>query len=129
MWLYSRINTDLNMSITQLSSSNLLEQVHYICDSDKPCIVVLSSMNVYLRDRWARAINTPYYWAHSMRVIRHIKNRFNKECHESETITIDSVYNVIYGGVDTDSKDWSENVYDNQNDDVEDDGCQVVIPV
>ena len=112
-----------------MSLNNLLEQVRAICYSNDPSLVVLTSMDIEVRNRWIRAINTPYRWAHSMRVIRHIENRLNIGDSSSENITIDSVYNIIYGGVESEDKD---NQYDESNDNNSEeinDGAQVVIPV
>lgn len=115
------------MPINQLSPRNLLEQVRNICNSDKSCIVVLTSMDVDVRNEWIRAFKMHFCWAHSMRIIRHIENRLNKAVADSDRIVIDSVYNVIYGGTDIDVQGSQENdLIDNE---VEDDGSQVVIPV
>ena len=65
------------MQVNKLSSNNLLEQVRNICDGNNPTLVVLTSMDIEVRNRWIRAIKTPFRWAHSMRVIRHIENRLN----------------------------------------------------
>lgn len=56
------------MQVNKMSSDNLFEQVRAICDSNNPSLIVLTSMDIEVRNRWIRAINTPYRWAHSMRV-------------------------------------------------------------
>ena len=112
-----------------MSSYNLLEQVHAICNSNNPCIVVLTSMDIEVRYRWIRAFKTPCRWAHSMRVIRHIENRLNIGTFLSEKITIDSVYNVIYGGVDSADEDSKSNESNDNNSEEVDDETQVIIPV
>lgn len=112
-----------------MSSNNLLEQVRAICDSNNPSLVVLTSMDIEVRNRWIRAFKTPYRWAHSMRVIRHIENRLNIGDCSSERITIDSVYNVIYGGVDSEDKDSQSDDSNENNSEELDEGSQVVIPV
>ena len=130
------------MPINQLSSSNLLEQVCNICNSDQSCIIVLTSMDVNVRDEWARAISMSrpqqvnisgkkklYYWAHSMRVIRHIDKRLNKGFSDSDKIVIDSVYNTIYGGTDVDDMESDDKDMSDNNQEVEDDVSQVIIPV
>jgi hypothetical protein len=127
------------MPIIQLTSNNLLEQIRNICDSDQSCIVVLTSMDVNVRDEWARAIYMPrpqqvnasdkktqYYWAHSMRVIRHIYKRLNKGVSDFDKIVINSAYNTIYGGTDVDDNESDEKDNDQE---VEDDVSQVIIPV
>lgn len=117
------------MQVNQLSSNNLLEQVRAICDSNSPSLVVLTSMDIEVRNEWIRAFKTPYCWAHSMRVIRHIENRLNNGDFSSDKITIDSVYNVIYGGVDSENKDsQSDESNDNNNEEI-DDGSQIIIPI
>lgn len=117
------------MQVNKLSSNNLLEQVRDIRDGNNPSLVVLTSMDIEVRNRWIRAFKTPYRWAHSMRVIRHIENRLNiGEC-SSERITIDSVYNVIYGGADTEDEDSQSNELNDNNSEETDDGAQVIIPV
>jgi hypothetical protein len=84
-------------------------------------------MDVDVRNEWIRAFKMHFCWAHSMRIIRHIENRLNKAVADSDRIVIDSVYNVIYGGTDIDVQGSQENdLIDNE---VEDDGSQVVIPV
>ena len=111
-----------------MSSDNLFEQVRAICDSNNPSLIVLTSMDIEVRNRWIRAINTPYRWAHSMRVIRHIEKRLNSE-DSPVKIPIDSVYNVIYGGVDSENKDNPSDKSDNNKIDEIDDGSQIIIPV
>lgn len=116
------------MQMNKMSSNNLLEQVRDICDSNSPSLIVLTSMDIEVRNRWIRAFKTPYRWAHSMRVIRHIENRLNTGEFPSEEIKIDSVYNVIYGGVDSEDEDSQSNESNNASDEI-DDGSQVIIPV
>jgi hypothetical protein len=115
------------MQVNKMSSENLLEQVHAICNSNNPCIVVLTSMDIEVRNRWMRAFEEAHYllWAHSMRVIRHIKDRLHLE----EENAIDSVYNVIYGGFDSEDEDSQSNEPNDNNSEEIDDGAQVIIPV
>ena len=117
------------MRVNKLSSDNLLEQVRAICDKDEPSMVVLTSMDIEVRDGWIRAFNTPNCWAHSMRVIRHIENRLNRGDVSSKQIGIESVYNVIYGGVGPENEDSQSNESNENNSDEMDDGAQVIIPV
>lgn len=121
------------MQVNKISSDNLLEQVYAICNSNNPCIVVLTSMEIEVRNRWIRAFNKAQYrlWAHSMRVIRHIEKRLNNGDHSPEIIAIDSVYNVIYGGVDSEdnNEDNPSNESNSNNIDEVDDGSQIIIPV
>lgn len=112
-----------------MSSNNLQEQVQAICNSINPSLVVLTSMDVEVRNRWIRAFKTPYRWAHSMRVIRHIENRLNIGDFSPEKLTIDSVYNVIYGGVDSENKDNQSDESNDNNVEEIDDGSQIIIPV
>lgn len=112
-----------------MSSNNLLEQVRAICVSNKPAIVVLTSMDIEVRNRWIHAFKTPYRWAHSMRVIRHIEDSLNNGDFSSEKITIESVYNVIYGGIDSEFKDSQSDEPNGNNSEEIDDGSQIIIPV
>ena len=114
------------MAANIILSNNLLEQVRNICANNKKSIVVLTSMDVAIRDKWVCELKNAktYCWSHSKRVIRHLEKRLNV-CNE---ITIDSVYNVIYGGVESDDKD---NPSDDQSENNEetDDGSQIIIPI
>lgn len=115
------------MQVNRITSNNLLEQVHAICNSNNPCIIVLTSMDIEVRDRWIRAFNEAQYrlLALSMRVIRHIKDRL----HFEEENAIESVYNVIYGGVDSADKDHQSDESNSNNSEETDDEAQVIIPV
>ena len=115
------------MQVKKLSPNNLFKQVYAICDSNNPSLVVLTSMDIEARNRWIRAFNEANYhlWAHSMRVIRHIEGRL----HFEEENTIDSVYNVIYGGVDSENKDNQSDESNDNNSEEIDDSSQVIIPI
>ena len=77
------------MAANIILSNNLLEQVRNICANNKQSIVVLTSMDVAIRDKWVCELKNAktYCWSHSKRVIRHLEKRLNI-CNE---ITIDSV--------------------------------------
>ena len=115
------------MQVKKMSSNNLFEQVYAICDSNNPSLVVLTSMNIEVRNGWIRAFNEAKYhlWAHSMRIIRHIEGRLYFEGENA----IDSVYNVIYGGVDSENKDNQSDESNDSNSEEIDDGSQVTCEI
>ena len=111
--------------MTERISDNIVKYVNEYPSCQKG-IFVLMSMDINKRINWIQNIKASHYWGHSMRIIRHLEKRLNAVIPRLPIPTIDGVYNVIYGGIDIDAQ---ENDLSDNNNEVKDDGSQVVIPV